>query len=79
MSLISIIQAVVWIYVLYLCVVELNKMSGKTAMLARLGHVVMACGSACGIMSAISDREIFELMIAAGVAVNMTLNRRGAK
>ncbi len=79
MSLISIIQVAVWIYVLYLCVVTLNKMNGETAMLARVGNVVLACGAACGIMSAISDREIFELMIAAGVAVNMTLNRRGAK
>ncbi|ATD62490.1 hypothetical protein CSZ94_17100 [Janthinobacterium sp. ROICE36] len=79
MTIISIIQAAVWLYVLYLCVVILNKMDGETAMISRVGNVVLACGSACGIMSAISDREIFELMIAAGVAVNMTLNRRGAK
>ena len=79
MTVISILQAATWIYVLYLCVLTLNKMNGETAIVARVGIVVLACGSACGIMSAISGREIFELMIAAGVAVNMTLNRRGAK
>ena len=79
MSLISIIQAVIWIYVLYLCVLELNTMTRRTAMVARLGHVALSCGAAAGIMSAISDRQLFELLIAAGVALHMTFNRRGGK
>lgn len=79
MSFIAIIQAAVWVYVLYLCVIELNKMTRQTAPVARWAHIAMACGSAAGILSAISDRQLFELMIAAGVALYMTFNRRGAK
>lgn len=79
MSLIAIIQAGVWLYVLYLCVIELNKMTRATSPVARWAHVAMACGAAAGIVSAISDRQLFELLIAGGVALYMTFNRRGAK
>jgi hypothetical protein len=79
MSFITIIQAAVWLYVLYLCVIELNKMTRQTAPIARWAHVALACGSAAGILSAISGRQVFELMIAGGVALYMTFNRRGAK
>ena len=54
-------------------------MTRQTAMVARLGHVALSCGAAAGIMSAISDRQLFELLIAAGVALHMTFNRRGGK
>lgn len=79
MSLISIFQAVIWIYVLYLCVVELNKMTRQTSAVVRWAHVALACGAATGIMSAISGIQFFGLLIAGGVAAYMTFNRRGAK
>lgn len=79
MTLISIIQAAVWVYVLYLCVVELNKMTRATAHVARWAHVGLACGAAAGVVSAINDRQLFQLLIAVGVALYMTFNRRGAK
>ena len=78
MSFIGVIQAAVWLYVLYLCVVELNKMTKETPPVARLIHVALACGAASGIVSAISDREFFELLIAVGVALYMTFDRRGS-
>ena len=77
MTIISVIQAVLWVYVLYLSVIELNKMTRATAPVARWAHVGLACGSAAGVVSAISNRQFFELMIAAGVALYMTFNRRG--
>lgn len=79
MTLISIIQAAVWIYVLYLCVVELNKMTRATALVARWAYIALSCGAAAGVLSAISDRQLFQLLIAVGVALFMTFNRRGPK
>jgi hypothetical protein len=79
MTIISIIQAAVWLYVLYLCVVELNKMTKATAPVARWSHIALACGAAAGIVSAISDKEVFELLIAAGIALYMTYNRRSTR
>ena len=76
MALISIIQALALLYVFYLSVMALNKMGPATAHVVRYGHIALTAGSAAGVTSCFAARDIFECILAVGVALFMAGTRR---
>ncbi len=74
----SVIQALAGLYVCYVSVVALNKMSKATPHTVRFAYVALVCGSAAGVASCLAARDIFECIFAVGIALFMAGNRRAA-
>lgn len=79
MALTSIIQAVASLYIFYVSVVALNRMTKDTRQLIRVAYIALACGSAAGFMSCFVARDLLECAVAVGVALFLAGNRRTAR
>lgn len=75
----SIIQAVAALYIFYVSVVALNRMTKTTNPLARMAYIALACGSAAGFVSCFVARDLLECAFAVGVALFLAGNRRTTK
>lgn len=72
----SIIQAAAALYIFYVSVVALNRMTKNTRPMARWAHIALACGSAAGFVSCFAARDILECAFVVGVALFIAGNRR---
>lgn len=73
----SIIQALAGLYVFYVSTMALNKMNRQTASTVRYAHIALVAGSAAGVISCFTARDIFECLSAVGIALYVAGNRRG--
>lgn len=73
----SIIQGVACLYVFYVSIMALNRMSKSTAHLVRYSYIALAGGAAAGVVSCVTMRDIFECVFAVGIALYMAGNKRG--
>lgn len=84
MTITSAIQAVAALYIFYVSVVALNRMSKTTNQLIRVAYIALACGSAAGFVSCFVARDLLECDLlecafAVGVALFLAGNRRTTK
>lgn len=75
----SIVQAVAALYIFYVSVVALNRMSKNTKPFIRLAYIALACGAAAGFVSCFVARDLLECAFAVGVALFLAGNRRTSK
>lgn len=73
----SVIQAGALLYVLYQSICALNKMGRWTPYRIRYAYVALVAGAGAGVLSCFAVRDIFECILAVGVALFMAGERRG--
>lgn len=79
LTLTSAIQACAALYIFYVSVVALNRMTKTTSPLARLAYIALACGAGAGFVSCFVARDLLECAFAVGVALFLAGNRRTTK
>lgn len=80
MTFVSIIQATAALYVFYMALMALNRMSSKTRNTVRYAHVALVGGAAAAVASCVVARDVLDCLFAVGVALYMaTDQRRGDK
>lgn len=76
MTITAIVQVLAALYIFYISVVALNRMTKETDPVVRWGHIALSCGSAAGIVSCFTARDMLECVFVVGVALFMAGNRR---
>lgn len=76
MTLISLIQAGAALYVLWMGLMALNRMTSKTRTVTRYAHVALVGGAAGAVVGCMVARDLLDCLFAVGVALYMAADRR---
>lgn len=79
MILISIIQALAGLYVLYTGISVLNHMTKATRVLIRFAYITLTVSGGAAIASCLVARDILHCVFAVGIAVYLLADHRGRR